>query len=351
MKVGIQLVVSNHEGATDADMFRTEVQLGVEAEAMGFDFVGLVEHHFTDYAMCPDNAQVLSYIAAKTRTLQLMPAAFILPWNNPLRVIEKMVMLDIQSEGRALLGMGRGLSRREFDGFGVDMAESRERFDQAAAIILEGLESGFVEADTPFYKQPRVEVRPRPERGFKGRSYMVGMSPSSVETAAKHGLACLKFSQGNWEESVPDLDSYRSKFKAYQGVEAPPFIIADMVVCFDSEAKVRDYAARHLRRHYETLLDFYEMRGSHFSSMPSYANYAAAADYLNSTDADELFRNYMAANLVGTPEQIVEQHRKRAAIVGDHDLAVTFSYGSMPFADMWEQAKLFADKVLPHLKG
>jgi alkanesulfonate monooxygenase SsuD/methylene tetrahydromethanopterin reductase-like flavin-dependent oxidoreductase (luciferase family) len=238
MKVGIQLVVSNHEGATDADMFRNEVQLGIQAEAMGFDFVGLVEHHFTDYAMCPDNAQTLSFIAARTSKLELMPAAFILPWNDPLRVVEKTVMLDIQSEGRVLLGMGRGLSRREFAGFGLDMAESRERFDEAAAIILEGLETGFVEADTPFYKQPRVEVRPRPERSFKGRSYMVGMSPSSIEVAAKHGLACLKFSQGSWEESVGDLDSYRAKYRAYHGAEAPPFIIADMVLCFASEAKV-----------------------------------------------------------------------------------------------------------------
>ena len=54
MKVGIQLVVSNHEAMTDADMFRNEIRMGVEAEAMGFDYVACVEHHFTDYAACPD---------------------------------------------------------------------------------------------------------------------------------------------------------------------------------------------------------------------------------------------------------------------------------------------------------
>ena len=351
MKVGIQLVVSNHEAMTDADMFRNEIRMGVEAEAMGFDYVACVEHHFTDYAMCPDNAQLLSFIAAKTKRIGLMPAAFILPWNNPLRVVEKITMLDIQSEGRALLGMGRGLSRREFAGFGIDMAESRDRFDQAAAIILEGLETGFVEADTPFYKQPRVEIRPRPERSFKGRSYMVGTSPASVGVAAKHGLACLKFSQGSWEESVGDLNSYRDQYRAHNGAEAPPIIIADMVACFASEKKTRDYAATYLSRHYETLMDFYEMRGSHFKAMPAYASYAEASDYLNATDEEELFQGYLGANLVGTPEQIVEQHQRRSAIVGAHDLSVTFAYGSMPYDDMWDQMRLFADKVLPHLKG
>src|SRR5262245_4220862 len=123
MKVGMQLVYQNHAGCSDAEMFMTETRLAIEAEAMGFDFVGLVEHHFTDYAMCPDNAQVLSYVAARTRRIQLMPAAFILPWNDPLRVVEKTVLLDILSEGRVLLGLGRGLARREFEGFRVDMAE------------------------------------------------------------------------------------------------------------------------------------------------------------------------------------------------------------------------------------
>lgn len=351
MKVGVQLVVSNHASISDADMFRNEVKLAVEAESMGFDHVGLVEHHFTDYAMCPDNAQALSFIAAKTSRIKLMPAAFILPWNNPLRVVEKTILLDIQSEGRVLLGMGRGLSRREFAGFGLDMAESRDRFDQAAAVILKALETGYVEADTPFYKQPRVEVRPRPERGFKGRSYMVGMSPSSVEVAARHGLGVLKFSQGSWEESVGDLEDYRSKFRLHQGKTAPPVIIADMVICFPTERKTQEYAALHLRRHYELLLDFYEMRGTHFSSMPSYAKYAAAAAVLNSTPADTLFDGYKRANLVGTPEQILDQHRARSAIVGDHDLSLTFAFGSMSYDDVFAQARLFADKVLPHLKS
>jgi alkanesulfonate monooxygenase SsuD/methylene tetrahydromethanopterin reductase-like flavin-dependent oxidoreductase (luciferase family) len=351
MKVGVQLVVSNHDSVSDADMFRNEVKLAVEAESMGFDHVGLVEHHFTDYAMCPDNAQALSFIAAKTSRIKLMPAAFILPWNNPLRVVEKTILLDIQSEGRVILGMGRGLSRREFSGFGLDMAESRDRFDQAATIILEGLESGYVEADTPFYKQPRVEIRPRPERTFKGRSYMVGMSPSSVEVAARHGLAVLKFSQGSWEESRGEVEDYRSKFKLYQGKTAPPFIIADMVICFPTQRQSQEYAAKHLRRHYDLLLDFYEMRGSHFSSMPSYAKYAAAAETLNSTPAEKLFEGYAKANLVGTPEQILDQHRARSEIVGEHDLSVTFAFGSLPYKEVFEQAKLFADKVLPHLKG
>src|SRR5260221_13938421 len=48
------------------------------AEPLGFDKVFVVEHHFTDYAACPDNAQFLSYLAAKTSRVKLGSGAFIL---------------------------------------------------------------------------------------------------------------------------------------------------------------------------------------------------------------------------------------------------------------------------------
>ena len=350
MKVGMQLVYQNHEGISDAEMFRTETRLAIEAEAMGFDFVGLVEHHFTDYAMCPDNAQALAYIAAKTKTIKLMPAAFILPWNDPLRVAEKAILLDILSEGRVILGFGRGLARCEFDGLRINMAESRERFDEAAEIILNAVETGFVEADTKHYKQPRVEIRPRPEATFKGRSYMVGMSPSSVEVAARLGLGCLKFSQGPWADAVGEVNAYREKFLQLHGRKAPPIIIADLVVCFGNKEKVDDNALRYMAAYYDSVLEHYEMGGDHFKKIPAYSNYAGYADMLKKDGIDKAVRDYVGANLAGTPECIMDIIQERQEIIGEFDLSVNFTFGSMPYEDVWEQARLFADKVLPQLK-
>ena len=188
MQIGIHLAFQNLRGIPDKDFHLGEAKLAVEAEAMGFDIIGAVEHHFTDYAACPDPIQALTWIAAKTKTIKLMPAAVILPWNDPLRVVEKAAMLDAVSEGRMLLGMGRGAARREFNAFREDLADSREMFDEAAIIIMNGLETGFVEADTKHFKQPRIEVRPRPTGWTRDRMVMVSMSPSSAEVAADYGL-------------------------------------------------------------------------------------------------------------------------------------------------------------------
>src|SRR5262247_4883918 len=167
MKIGIQNVFPAHKDYNDRDMYKQETRLLIEAEGMGFDIIWPVEHHFFDYSMCPDNMQYLSYIAARTERVELGTGAIILPWNNPMRVVEKMVLLDHLSNGRAVLGLGRGLARREYAGFGVDMAESRDRFDEAARLILDATDRGYIAGEGPYYPRERTDVRPRPLRGFR----------------------------------------------------------------------------------------------------------------------------------------------------------------------------------------
>ena len=93
------------------------------------------------------------------------------------------------------------------------MAEARERFNEAAAIVIQGLESGIVEANTTYYQQARVEVRPRPFKSFKGRRYMVCMSPESFSVAAALGLGAMMFSQMAWEKVAPLLEAYRAEYR------------------------------------------------------------------------------------------------------------------------------------------
>src|SRR5690606_18850763 len=95
----------------------------------------------------------------------------VLPWHDPLRVAEEISMLDNMSNGRMILGMGRGAGKVEFDGFRLDMGESRERFVESAEMVLEGLERGYVEYEGKFIHQPRVDIRPRPFKSFRNRTY------------------------------------------------------------------------------------------------------------------------------------------------------------------------------------
>src|SRR5439155_3394590 len=113
------------------------------------------EHHFTSYAMCPDVLQFLTYMAGRTKRVKLGSMVAVLPWHDPLRLAEQIVVLDHLSGGRLIVGMGRGTGRVEFDGFRTEMGRSRPQFKEAAAAILSALDTGVMEYDGDIVKQPR----------------------------------------------------------------------------------------------------------------------------------------------------------------------------------------------------
>lgn len=103
------VVIFQNPGETrrDAEVYAEELALARQAEGLGFESIWSVEHHFTDYTMCPNVFQFLTYMAACTETIQLGSMVCVLPWHDPIRVAESIAMLDVMSGGRVIFGMGR----------------------------------------------------------------------------------------------------------------------------------------------------------------------------------------------------------------------------------------------------
>src|SRR6202008_4290612 len=107
----------------DREVYRNELKLADLAEPLGFQSIWGVEHHFTEYTMCPDVLQFLAYMAGRTSRLQLGSVVVVLPADDPVRGAEHIAMPDTLSGGRVILGLGRGLGRVEFEGYRVPMGE------------------------------------------------------------------------------------------------------------------------------------------------------------------------------------------------------------------------------------
>lgn len=352
LSIGINLgFAALDPGLDDEAMYHGELDLAIQAETLGYDSVWVVEHHFEDYSLCPDNLLLLAHLAGRTSRIKLGTAAVILPWNDPLRVAEKALMVDTISRGRLLLGVGRGLSRKEFEPFGVPLGETRERFDEAAPMIFEALETGVIAGDGPFYPQPRTELRPRPRGGFHGRRYCVAGSPDSVVMAAKLKAAMMSFIVRPVPDLMPTFARYRELYEAEHGESAPPIALNVNLYCHEDDELARERHFEYVNRFFRSNVEHYEMAGHHFAATKGHERYAANAEYFRSVGLEKAARDYAATALWGNPERILGQIEAIRDVLGDFELTLAPSFGGMPYEWARASLELFAHEVLPKARG
>ena len=89
---------------SDRQIFHEEVELAKLADRLHFDSVWTIEHHFTPYTMVTNPLQLLTYLAGVTSHVDLGTMVIVLPWHNPVRVAEDIVMLDALLGDRNLIG-------------------------------------------------------------------------------------------------------------------------------------------------------------------------------------------------------------------------------------------------------
>ena len=352
MHVGYAPLFQNPENQrSDLDVYRNELRLAEMSEGLGFDSVWCVEHHFTDYTMCPDVVQFLSYMAAKTERIGLGSMVVVLPWHDPVRVAEQISMLDNMSNGRMILGIGRGLGRIEFEGFRVDMNESRGRFVEAAKMVLDSLESGVIEMDGEFVKQPRRELRPRPFKSFKGRTFAAAVSPESMPIMAKLGVGLLVIPQKPWADVQKDFEIYRTVFNEENGTEAPAPLCGGFYFVDESADRAEEMARKYIGAYYHTVMKHYEFTAGHLSTTKGYEYYAAVDHYIEKRTGDGAAEDFVKLMPFGTPQQVLDKLKKIHSMIGNSACMAHFSYAGMPYDEAERNLRLFADKVMPDLKS
>lgn len=353
MDVGVLLVFQNwFENMSDEEVFTRDIELGVRAEEYGFDSVWSAEHHFDDYSMCPDNLQIMSYLAARTSRVKLGTGAVILPWNDPLRVVEKATVLDHLSDGRVLLGMGRGLAKMEYEGFGIPMGEARDRFNESAEIIIRGLREGYVENDGPIYRQPRVQVRPaqRAGRNWDGRLFGVAMSPDSIPVVADLGAQLMTFMQYDTAKHAEAIDRWRGLHRDKHGTEPGPPLLQDFTYCHSDPDEAKQVASEYISKYFLSVIKHYDFAGAHWRETKGYETYQVGADMIREAGMENAAAAYVEANVYGTPEQILGKYEERRDLIGDFMANLAFSYAGLPYDKVEASMKLFGEKVVPQLQ-
>ncbi|MFH8497633.1 LLM class flavin-dependent oxidoreductase [Streptomyces coeruleorubidus] len=193
-----------------------ETEYVIQADRSGFKYAWASEHHFLDeYSHLSANDVFLGYLAHATERIHLGSGIFnpLAPVNHPVKVAEKVAMLDHLSEGRFEFGSGRGAGSHEILGFmpGVtDMNHTKEIWEETIAEFPKmWLQDEYAGFRGKHWSLPPRKVLPKPYGGSHPAMWYAAGSPPSYAMAAKKGLGVLGFSV----QKVSDMEWVLEQYK------------------------------------------------------------------------------------------------------------------------------------------
>jgi natural product biosynthesis luciferase-like monooxygenase protein len=332
-----------------ATHFDNIVEQVLFADRAGIDYVWMVEHHFVRHGgLCAGNYPFLAFLAGKTARIRLGTGATVLPLNDPVRVAEQAATLDQLSKGRFDLGIGRGFLRDEFDAFGVEMRETRERVEDGIALVKRAWTEPSLTYDGRFRPPiegltvlPRVFQKPHPpiwNACFLSQESFVWTAREGYNLlyVAYHVDTATAGERVHWYlDELP-------RFGRHAGDH-------EVCCCYHAHFTARpDEAA--LRALVEGPMAQYTSAGVEAARKPpdpvAYKGYAAREDY----QRQAAFENYFPDRvLMGDPESVLARIRRLKAL-GMTQLALIVDFGALKQADIMRSLEIFARDILPRAR-
>jgi alkanesulfonate monooxygenase SsuD/methylene tetrahydromethanopterin reductase-like flavin-dependent oxidoreductase (luciferase family) len=322
------------------------------ADRAGFKYVWVVEHHFLDeYSHLSANDVVLGYLAHATERIHLGSGIFnpLAAVNHPVKVAERVAMLDHLSGGRFEFGTGRGAGSHEILGFlselGVeDLSRTREMWEETIGefprMWLEEEYSGFV---GKYWRLPARKVLPKPWVKPHPAMWYAAGNTSSYAMAASKGLGVLGFSVGSIDELAPVLEAYKKQIVNAEPVGAYVndniMVTTGAFVAEDGQDALRiasnarmSYLQSNVYRYHDTF--------PHPDWVPTWP------DLIPDPTVEQLQAQKESGLILGDPDEALEQSRRWEAAGADQ---LVFGTGMATTEQQLEMIRLMGEHVIPKL--
>ncbi len=158
------------------------------AESLGYESFWLPESHFTPAAI-PDPLMLLASVAAATERIHLGSTSYLLPMRNPLLAAEQVAVLDQLSQGRVILGVGRGYAANILRAFDVAPREKRARFEANLKVMMQAWSGAPINAANA--DQAPVVLNPLPVQRPHPPVWVAAFGPKALAQAGRLGLPYL----------------------------------------------------------------------------------------------------------------------------------------------------------------
>ena len=317
-----------------------EVEL---AEAIGLDAVWLTEHHFDGAVAYADPLVFGAAVAMKTQRVRIGFAVVELALHHPVRLAVQTALLDHLSQGRLIVGTGRGSAYNayEYIGFGTTLETGNEMLPEAEELLVKAWTSEDVRHEGRFWQVTFPELRPRPYQQPHPPLVRACISEGSVGAMAKIGRPVLI--------GVQRVETLRHRLHLYREtmLEAG-FSTTDveqaldqnwaqrgLYICED-EAEAWETADLALKRYRAHLLQARQKYNPGGEPPRPLGQAPAAAEVVEH------------AFLVGSPERIIDQIAELRE-AGVRNLLLNVNVGQIAPEKVARSMRLFGDKVLPRV--
>jgi alkanesulfonate monooxygenase SsuD/methylene tetrahydromethanopterin reductase-like flavin-dependent oxidoreductase (luciferase family) len=342
------------------------------AAQCGFDAICVNEHHSNGYGLMPSPNLIASSLARRTTDTAICVMGNSLAlYNPPTRVAEEFAMIDVISGGRLIAGFPVGTPMDTCYAYGQNPSMLRQRYLEAHDLVMKAWQEKDTFAFNGRFNQQRyVNIWPRPIQRPHPPVWIPG--GGSVETwqwcaemdyvycylsyyGYKAGQATM---QGFWNEMArlgKDRNPYRAGFLQFVGVGE------SRQHAFDLYAEAAEYfygRCLHVDPRW-AVPPGYTSEGSQRAGIESQVKKAADSNVRGKSTGERFAsvaremdaivdQGYV---IVGSPNDVAEQLREVADNLNVGHLMLLLQFGNMSKDLCRYNTKLFADQVMPKLKG
>src|SRR5580658_8984934 len=331
------------------------------ADLMGFDGLGVNEHHQNAYGLMPSPNIMAAALTRRTRNANLVVLGnSIALYNPPTRVAEEFAMLDVISGGRLIAGFPVGTPMDDCYAYGTNPSQLRERYYEAHDLIMRAWQDRETFAFNGRYNQQRyVNIWPRPIQQPHPPIWIPG--GGSVETwqwCAEMDYVYCYLSYYGHKAGQATMDGYWAEMDRL-GKDRNPYraAFAQTIAVAESPDQALELYTEAAEYFFGRCLHFdprfaappgYSTEATQRSGLSSQVSAAALRTVARPTEMQDLVdAGYI---VIGSPKQVTEQMIELSENLNVGNLMLLMQFGNMSKDLTRYNSKLFAEKVMPELK-
>ncbi|MGI3184916.1 LLM class flavin-dependent oxidoreductase [Nioella aestuarii] len=310
----------------------------VLADRMGFDAVSVTEHHLMNCLMMPAPLQFAVKIAAMTKAVKIMTSIVVLPLHDMRIYAGEVVVADMFTEGRLLLGVGRGAFKYEMERLGVPMEETQGRFNESLAVLQALLTEEEVSWDGDYYQFDPITIMPRPVRPGGPPMMMAVMNPEGIYHCTKRGFHIQTTPlSGNHQLLLDQVGAFNRAKADMEGAGDGLTLTLSRVAHIAQTQTERQRKVEAAHRYYG--------RFDNVFTGPGLVDNGMVRELPCATPVEELGESL----LICTPQEMIDKLGPYAEL-GIDRVILNFNFGLDP-ADTLDAIQCFAEEVMPHFTG